>query len=136
MATLEPPPAPAAQPAPPPSAHAAQQPATVVARVPWSRPDGSGAPGEIVLRRYAGERELPAIMALMAAELSEPYSIFTFRHFVDGWPELCFVVSGARARGARGRSGSRQCHGRRLNVVSVARTLPPPTRCRRTTATG
>jgi N-alpha-acetyltransferase 30 len=99
MATLDPLPAPAAQPAAPPAggAHHAQ-PAAVVARLPWPRPDG-GAPGEIVLRRYAGERELPAIMALMAAELSEPYSIFTFRHFVDGWPELCFVVS-ARARAA------------------------------------
>lgn len=61
-----------------------------VASLPWPRPDGSA--GEIAIRRYAGDKELPAIMALMAAELSEPYSIFTFRHFLDGWPKLCFVV--------------------------------------------
>jgi hypothetical protein len=46
----------------------------------------------LMVSRYRGEEELPAIMALMAKDLSEPYSIFTYRFFLHNWPELCFVV--------------------------------------------
>ena len=31
-------------------------------------------------------------MALIDAELSEPYSIFTYRYFLDAWPDLCFLA--------------------------------------------
>lgn len=41
---------------------------------------------------YTNERQLPAIMALLDRDLSEPYSIFTYRYFLSGWPELCILV--------------------------------------------
>lgn len=43
---------------------------------------------------YTGERQLGAIMALVDRDLSEPYSIFTYRYFLSGWPELCVLVGG------------------------------------------
>ena len=39
----------------------------------------------IVYRPYAGEQDLPAIMALVQSELSEPYVIYTFRYFLHEW---------------------------------------------------
>ena len=51
----------------------------------------------ISISRYRDETQLPAIMAIMAKDLSEPYSIFTYRFFLSGWPELCFLVGGAGA---------------------------------------
>jgi hypothetical protein len=34
---------------------------------------------------YRGYGELPAIMALVDAELSEPYIVYTYRYFLDEW---------------------------------------------------
>ena len=31
-------------------------------------------------------------MSLVDAELSEPYSIFTYRYFLRNWPQLCFLA--------------------------------------------
>lgn len=31
-------------------------------------------------------------MALVDRDLSEPYSIFTYRYFLSGWPDLCVLV--------------------------------------------
>lgn len=42
---------------------------------------------------YRDERQLPDIIALLEADLSEPYSIYTYRYFIHGWPSLCFLVS-------------------------------------------
>ncbi|KAI4517800.1 acyl-CoA N-acyltransferase [Schizophyllum commune Loenen D] len=36
----------------------------------------------IFYRQYAGEEDLPHIMALVQSELSEPYVIYTFRYFL------------------------------------------------------
>ena len=48
---------------------------------------------KVALRLAPGLRaELPAIQALVSSELSEPYSVFTYRHFVHTWPQLCFVA--------------------------------------------
>ena len=41
---------------------------------------------------YGGEHHLPLIMRLVDEELSEPYSIFTYRYFVYLWPQLSFLV--------------------------------------------
>ena len=41
---------------------------------------------------YESELELPHIMKLMKADLSEPYSIYTYRYFIHNWPSLCFLV--------------------------------------------
>lgn len=32
-------------------------------------------------------------MRLIQAELSEPYSIYTYRYFIYNWPKLCFLAS-------------------------------------------
>ncbi len=47
----------------------------------------------------ADDTALDGVMALMAKDLSEPYSIFTYRYFMMGWPEYCLLVRGARAGG-------------------------------------
>lgn len=63
------------------------------------REDGGGAeaavfsPAEIEYVNYGGEHHLPLIMGLVDDELSEPYSIFTYRYFVYLWPNLSFLVS-------------------------------------------
>lgn len=48
---------------------------------------------EIEYASYGGEHHLPLIMNLVDRELSEPYSIFTYRYFVYLWPQLSFLVS-------------------------------------------
>ncbi|XP_031249918.1 N-alpha-acetyltransferase MAK3-like [Pistacia vera] len=47
---------------------------------------------EIEYVSYAGEHHLPLIMNLVDQELSEPYSIFTYRYFVYLWPHLSFLA--------------------------------------------
>ena len=52
--------------------------------LPVTRPDG------IVLRPFNGsEEEVQCIVRAMARDLSEPYSIFTYRYFVHNWPDQC-----------------------------------------------
>ncbi|GAV87623.1 Acetyltransf_1 domain-containing protein [Cephalotus follicularis] len=47
---------------------------------------------EIEYVSYGGEHHLPLIMGLVDQELSEPYSIFTYRYFVYLWPHLSFLA--------------------------------------------
>ncbi|KAG6411433.1 hypothetical protein SASPL_129515 [Salvia splendens] len=47
---------------------------------------------EIEYMSYSGEHHLPLIMNLVDQELSEPYSIFTYRYFVYLWPNLSFLA--------------------------------------------
>ena len=47
---------------------------------------------EIVVSTYRDETQLDAIMALISKDLSEPYSIFTYRRFVHGWPEFTLLA--------------------------------------------
>lgn len=47
---------------------------------------------EIEYVSYNGEHHLPLIMRLVDEELSEPYSIFTYRYFVYLWPNLSFLA--------------------------------------------
>ncbi|KAK0588842.1 hypothetical protein LWI29_006165 [Acer saccharum] len=49
-------------------------------------------PSEIEYVIYGGEHHLPLIMNLVDQELSEPYSIFTYRYFVYLWPNLSFLA--------------------------------------------
>ncbi|KAG2411403.1 hypothetical protein I3760_Q001100 [Carya illinoinensis] len=49
-------------------------------------------PVEIEYVSYGGEHHLPLIMSLVDQELSEPYSIFTYRYFVYLWPQLSFLA--------------------------------------------
>lgn len=41
---------------------------------------------------YSGEHRLRHIKALIDKDLSEPYSIFTYRYFLLQWPHLCFLA--------------------------------------------
>jgi len=43
-------------------------------------------------KQYEGEQDLPTVMHLVDNELSEPYSIFTYRYFLHNWPKLCFLA--------------------------------------------
>ncbi|KAL0924131.1 hypothetical protein M5K25_004937 [Dendrobium thyrsiflorum] len=54
--------------------------------------DQEPEPSEIEYLSYGGEHHLPLIMSLVDEELSEPYSIFTYRYFVYLWPNLTYLV--------------------------------------------
>lgn len=43
--------------------------------------------------RYENEHQMEPIMQLITKDLSEPYSIYTYRYFIHNWPQLCFLVS-------------------------------------------
>ena len=47
----------------------------------------------IVIEAYKDESQMPDIMRVITKELSEPYSIYTYRFFIHNWPELCLLVS-------------------------------------------
>jgi len=38
------------------------------------------------------ESQIATITSLIDSELSEPYSIFTYRYFINSWPNLCFLA--------------------------------------------
>jgi len=42
---------------------------------------------------YESELQMPDIMRLIQKDLSEPYSIYTYRYFIHNWPHLCFMVN-------------------------------------------
>lgn len=44
------------------------------------------------IEAYAGEQQLASIQALIDKDLSEPYSVFTYRYFLNQWPDLCFLA--------------------------------------------
>ncbi|XP_017756904.1 PREDICTED: N-alpha-acetyltransferase 30-like isoform X1 [Eufriesea mexicana] len=41
---------------------------------------------------YTSELQMPNIMKLIQKDLSEPYSIYTYRYFIYNWPKLCFLA--------------------------------------------
>jgi hypothetical protein len=47
---------------------------------------------DIKFKTYEKEEELNEIIKLVENELSEPYSIFTYRYFLQKWPHLCILV--------------------------------------------
>ncbi len=53
---------------------------------------GGGQGRMIQYVSYKDETQLETIMSLIDQELSEPYSIFTYRYFITLWPDLCFMV--------------------------------------------
>ncbi|KAK7682390.1 hypothetical protein QCA50_014595 [Cerrena zonata] len=46
----------------------------------------------ITYRQYAGEEDMQAIMTLVQFELSEPYVVYTYRYFLDSWPQLSILA--------------------------------------------
>jgi len=47
---------------------------------------------EICFRTFEGEKDLLTVMEMMIRDLSEPYPIYTYRYFVQKWPNLCFLA--------------------------------------------
>lgn len=41
---------------------------------------------------YKNEEQLDTLMELVGRDLSEPYSIFTYRYFLHQWPNLCILA--------------------------------------------
>ena len=53
--------------------------------------DDVSIPG-IKFVNYQDEAQLDAVMRLVSSDLSEPYSIFTYRYFLMRFPELCILA--------------------------------------------
>lgn len=47
---------------------------------------------EIRYEVYTSELQMGVIMKLIQKDLSEPYSIYTYRYFIHNWPKLCFLA--------------------------------------------
>ncbi|XP_014255751.1 N-alpha-acetyltransferase 30 [Cimex lectularius] len=47
---------------------------------------------EVEYVSYQSELQMPDIMRLIQRDLSEPYSIYTYRYFIHNWPQLCFLA--------------------------------------------
>ncbi|XP_049874820.1 N-alpha-acetyltransferase 30-like [Pectinophora gossypiella] len=47
---------------------------------------------DIEIISYESELQMPEIMRLIQKDLSEPYSIYTYRYFIHNWPKLCFLA--------------------------------------------
>ena len=43
-------------------------------------------------RPYVSDAQMEEVTKLIEADLSEPYSIFTYRYFLNGWPQLTLLV--------------------------------------------
>ena len=41
---------------------------------------------------YSSEHQLPYIQSLIDRDLSEPYSIYTYRYFINNWPHLALLA--------------------------------------------
>jgi N-alpha-acetyltransferase 30 len=50
------------------------------------------ADDDVVYVDYTDESMLQDIQTLVAKDLSEPYSVFTYRYFLHKWPSLCVCV--------------------------------------------
>lgn len=48
---------------------------------------------DIDIISYESELQMPEIMRLIQKDLSEPYSIYTYRYFIHNWPKLCFLAT-------------------------------------------
>jgi len=53
---------------------------------------GSVRNSDVSYHIYENELNMPDIMRLIQKDLSEPYSIYTYRYFIHNWPNLCFMA--------------------------------------------
>ncbi|KHN81171.1 N-alpha-acetyltransferase 30 [Toxocara canis] len=49
-------------------------------------------PERIEIVDYESELQMADIMRLITKDLSEPYSIYTYRYFIHNWPSLCLLA--------------------------------------------
>jgi hypothetical protein len=57
---------------------------------------GDAPQGELRYCHYTDDSQMPPIMRLMEADLSEPYSVYTYQYFIHNWPKLCWLVRDSR----------------------------------------
>ncbi|XP_029352467.1 N-alpha-acetyltransferase 30 [Echeneis naucrates] len=71
-----------------------QPPAAELARLDLNSSPGRAEEESYGIRyvRYESELQMPWIMRLITKDLSEPYSIYTYRYFIHNWPQLCFLA--------------------------------------------
>lgn len=55
-------------------------------------PDKTIETFKLTYKVYESELELPSIMKLIQKDLSEPYSIYTYRYFIHNWGHLCYLA--------------------------------------------
>lgn len=48
--------------------------------------------GTIIIEPYKDETQMDEIMQVIKNDLSEPYSIYTYRYFIHNWLNLCLLV--------------------------------------------
>ena len=58
---------------------------------------------------YTNEEMIADIKQLVSKDLSEPYSIFTYRFFLHNWPKLCICVYAIKSSGEREMIGTLVC---------------------------
>eukprot|EP01015_Nassula_variabilis_P021941 TRINITY_DN3971_c0_g2_i1.p1 TRINITY_DN3971_c0_g2~~TRINITY_DN3971_c0_g2_i1.p1 ORF type:complete len:169 (-),score=19.49 TRINITY_DN3971_c0_g2_i1:100-606(-) len=46
----------------------------------------------IVYKKFQPDQELDPLIKMIEQELSEPYSVFTYRYFIQNWPNLCILA--------------------------------------------
>ena len=71
-----------------------ERPGSVLGDLREEDEDG-GEGGSIRYTTYPGEHTLAAIQALLALELSEPYSVWVYRYFLNQWPQYCLLAYAA-----------------------------------------
>ncbi|XP_021440573.1 N-alpha-acetyltransferase 30 isoform X2 [Oncorhynchus mykiss] len=52
----------------------------------------SNIEGDVEYVPYESELQMSDIKRLITKDLSEPYSIYTYRYFIHNWPQLCFLA--------------------------------------------
>jgi peptide alpha-N-acetyltransferase len=57
-----------------------------------SKSCAAAADDTVVFSTYQGEKQLAELVKLIDKDLSEPYSIFTYRYFLYNWPQLSILA--------------------------------------------
>ncbi|RLN93279.1 hypothetical protein BBJ28_00012582 [Nothophytophthora sp. Chile5] len=52
----------------------------------------AAADAPVTFSSYQGEKQLAELVKLIDKDLSEPYSIFTYRYFLYNWPQLSLLA--------------------------------------------
>lgn len=67
---------------------------------PEAAAEAAAPPGDddVTFVGYRDESCMAGIVELIEKDLSEPYSIFTYRYFINNWPQLCFLANGQSGR--------------------------------------
>ena len=98
--------APPPPPPPPPAASSAAPAAEAAPRAPAPLPllaVKTAVDPLVTFHNYLSEEQLAAVMELVDRDLSEPYSIFTYRYFLNEWPNLCLIAKAPTEAGGEGK---------------------------------